>query len=83
MRRWYWLILGVWVFTGLPMLVLGIGFAGPEVFTLRGLIILFTPPLSYGAGEFLWWIGGWAWIFAPLWTAPFALRRRPLNPDSN
>jgi hypothetical protein len=82
MRSWYWFILLIWAFTGLPMLVLGIGFAGPEVFTPRGLVILFTPPLSYGAGEFLWWICGWMVIAIPLWAAPLA-RRRLTDQSSN
>ena len=62
MQKWYWIMLAVWCVTGLPGLILGIGFAG-------GLPSLPT------ADEVIPWMLVWLLILAPLILAPFAKKR--------
>jgi hypothetical protein len=74
-RQWYYGVLGLWVITGLPLLVLGIGFAGPEIFTPGGIITALTPPLD-SLGDFSTWLLAWIVVLAPFVTLPFALKKQ-------
>jgi hypothetical protein len=58
MKKWYWIVVAVWCFTGLPVLLLGIGFAG-------GMPSLPT------ADTVIPWMVGWLLILAPLLLLPF------------
>lgn len=75
MRTWYLIVLLVWMFTGFPFLLLGIGFAGDTLFTASGVVAVLTPPTD-SLIVFLTWAFGWSLILVPVWTAPFAFRPR-------
>ncbi|MEA3052854.1 MAG: hypothetical protein QOG72_1757 [Sphingomonadales bacterium] len=58
MKKWYWIAIAIWCVTGLPVLLLGIGFAG-------GI------PSWPTADTTLPWMLAWLLIFAPLILFPF------------
>jgi hypothetical protein len=74
-KSWYWIILGIWIFTGLPILIIGIAFGGESLLTARGLSGVFLPPLSR-FDLFLEWIFDTILIFGPLLVLPWAIRKR-------
>ena len=74
-RLWFWPILIAWIFIGLPIIVIGVGFAGTEIFTARGIIGFLTPPVS-SLYFFLEWLWGTFVIFMPFIFFPFALVRK-------
>lgn len=73
--RWYWLVWVIWLGTGLPIYVVGEGFAGPEhgAFTvdafLRSLI-----PQTGSLEVFAGWGIGTTLILLPVLSFPFAIR---------
>ena len=71
--KWYWVILGVWAITGLPIIYIGIGFAGPDLFTIEGLLSVFTPGFESFSGFFSWLIA-FVIAFSPLLFLPLAVK---------
>lgn len=80
-RTGYLVLLLIWMFTGLPILVIGIGFAGPSLFTLDGIVTVLTPP-STSFAEFGSWLFSWLIMSAPLWGLIFGLRRTKQAPPA-
>ena len=76
-RRWYWGIMAVWAITGLPIYLIGQGFAGPEhgAFTIGLLVRSLTPP-AFDSPAFTYWLIGTTLQLLPLLMLPFALRVR-------
>jgi hypothetical protein len=58
----------IWLFLGLPSIIIGIGFAG-------GLGGLFVLPTDSDAASFFSWIMAWLVILGPLAGAVFFWRR--------
>jgi uncharacterized membrane protein YhaH (DUF805 family) len=84
-RRWYWGVLLIWLGTGLPIYVIGEGFAGPEngAFTLTAFLRSLAPP-SGGVDIITPWAIGTALILLPILALPAAIRitRRPAMNNS-
>jgi hypothetical protein len=72
-RKWYWVALFIWMFTGLPIIYIGIGFAGSELFTFGGLISVFTPDLE-SLSAFLSWLSAFTIAFLPIILLPLAIK---------
>jgi uncharacterized membrane protein YhaH (DUF805 family) len=73
-RKWYWIVLVVWLITGFPILIIGIGFAGPDLFTFEGLLTIFTPDFqSFRA--FFSWLSSFLIVFLPALLLPLALEK--------
>jgi hypothetical protein len=64
-KKRFFCILLLWVFTGLPIFIVGNGFLGDDAFTLRGVIGALRPDTE-SMGAFLSWFVGWALILFPL-----------------
>ena len=62
MKTWYWIVVGLWAFTGLPGLLIGINYAGGMP----------SWPTSDTA---LVWLIAWTWILSPLLLFPIARKR--------
>lgn len=73
-RKWYWAVLAIWIITGLPMIIIGVGFAGPDLFSLEGLLSIFTPDFR-GFRDFFSWLLAFSVAFAPGLLLPFAVNR--------
>jgi hypothetical protein len=58
MKRWYWIALVIWIFTGLPILLVGIGFSGGDL----------SLPTADTVEP---WIIGWLIILYPIILFPF------------
>ncbi len=74
-RAWfYFAIIPIWLLVCLPFLVIGIGFAGLEIFSITGLfrdlILNFDLPSIQAR------LTGWVLLIFPFLILPFALRRR-------
>jgi uncharacterized membrane protein YhaH (DUF805 family) len=78
LRKWYWAVVAVWCVTGLPLYLLGQGFAGPEkgAFTLSLLIESLTPPANASAGALINILLFGLVILLPLVAFPFAITRK-------
>lgn len=75
LARWYQVMLGAWLLTGLPLLILAYGFVGPDMFSLSTLVGMFkfdVTSISTFASSLLPRL----LIFAPIILIPFALRRK-------
>jgi len=81
LRTGYLILLLIWMFTGLPILVVGIGIAGPDLFSVDGVLMVLTPPTT-SFGGFLSWLISWAIVSAPLWGLIFGLGRARQAPPA-
>jgi hypothetical protein len=79
-QKWYWVILAIWLIIGFPVILIGIGFAGPEIFSLEGLLDIFTPDFS-GYSAFFSWLSAFIIAFAPVLLLPFAVKFDYLKGD--
>lgn len=66
-KGWYKIVLIVWLVTGLPIIILAVGFAGGSPF--RDLDFSY-----YTAADISVWLFGWIAALTPLWLAPFGIR---------
>ena len=73
--KWYWAVLLVWMITGLPVAVVGVGFAGPEIFSLEGILSIFTPNIQSSKGFVTWFISFFI-VFSPVLLLPLAIKIR-------
>ena len=73
--RKYLIVFILWMLTGLPILILAIGFAGSEIFTLHGLMLVLTPPKD-GIVSFFTWLVAWMLMTMPVWSLIFFLEKR-------
>jgi uncharacterized membrane protein YhaH (DUF805 family) len=83
-KRWYWVVVGVWLVTGLPIYLIGQGFAGPDngAFTLSLLLRSLRPPLS-DIGVFLEWLLIVLLMFLPLILLPWAIIWKRLDRENH
>lgn len=75
LHRWYWIVLGLWVFTGLPVYLLGQGMGGNSIFDMSALFRNFGLPTSSWE-VFLSRLVPLLFIIFPLLVLPFAISRR-------
>jgi hypothetical protein len=73
--RWFWIAIVIWIFTGLPIMIVAIGFAGPDLFTFQGVADLLTPDIRTISG-LVSWAFGWSMILFPLLLLPFAIKKQ-------
>lgn len=66
---WYKYALGLWIISGLPVLVLAYGFSGGDMFGIPGLYGMSTL-------EAILAIGGWVLILYPILFMPFGIKIR-------
>ena len=69
---WYRGLLITWLAFGLPVLVLAFGFAGGNPFQDLNFN-------RYSIIDNAIWLAGWLLVLAPLWLAPFGVRRGGSN----
>lgn len=74
-KRWYRILLVIWLFTGLPIFLLSIGLF--DIITpmsiLTALFNVITPQTER-LDIFIYWLFGFIIIFLPVLAIPFALR---------
>ena len=77
LRKWYLVVLLIWFVIGLPIYLVGQGFAGPEhgAFTFDLFISALIPPTS-NVEVFAIWLIGTVSMLLPVICLPFALYRR-------
>jgi hypothetical protein len=68
MTAWYRGVLLAWLGFGLPSLLLGLGFAGGNPFRDFDFSLLTFIDIALLSV-------GWVLIFAPIWLAPFGLKK--------
>lgn len=73
-RRWFWGVVVFWVFTGLPIFIIGSGFSGPNPYSFGNLVRSLMPDLS-SLTAFVTWLLAWVLILLPLLLVPFAVHR--------
>lgn len=73
--KWFWVLLVVWCITGLPILIIGIGFAGIEFFAFKTILLMFQFEFD-SLESFLTTLVGRLVSFLPVLALPFALKRR-------
>lgn len=79
-KRWYWLVLALWLVTGLPIYLLGQGMFGQSIFDVFGFIRdIRIPTSSWDA--FITWFIPMVLIFMPFLFLPFALTKARLSSD--
>lgn len=66
---WYKGIFVTWLLLGIPTIALAVGFAGGNPFSGLDFSLFTFVDLTL-------WAGGWIMLLAPIWLAPFGLRRR-------
>ena len=75
LRRWYWVVLGIWVFTGLPIYLLSRGMFGESILDIVGFVgSLRVPTSSWDA--FITWFIPTLLVLLPLLAMPLAITRR-------
>jgi hypothetical protein len=77
-KRWYYLVLFTWMLTGLPIYVLGEGFAGPEygAFTLKRFFKTLVPPVG-STDAFVSWLIPTILVLLPILLLPWAISKVP------
>lgn len=71
---WYKIVLLVWLFIGLPGLILAYGFSDGRIdawFDIKGRY----------PSDIVVLVVTWAIVISPLWLAPFGLRKKKVSED--
>jgi uncharacterized membrane protein YhaH (DUF805 family) len=75
LKSWFWLVLLAWCVTGLPIAVIGVGFAGDTLASAGGLLNALRPPLS-SVSLFVEWLTTLIFVLMPVLALPWAIGRR-------
>lgn len=76
-RPWFWWVLAIWVFTGLPFFLITWGFSGNPMASLEDVMRFFRAPYMRENPDYLGSSIRSLIMLAPVMALPFAIRRRP------